>query len=298
MFKEMKEYLEYVKEDKSEGTYTLYKSVLGIFVAELEIHSVSDLANLTQRDYNDYVKNKNAFDTAKTHFTIIKLFLSYLIAHEIIEDGVLPKWKWAKYFAPKKKRGDEYGAKLIESEDLEKLLAYKHHLGDRVLAHILYYTGRRRGDVSNIRIGDLSFHRSESGELVCEIFFGEGKTGKRSVISLPEEASLLIEKYLDKEARRLEVDFIPDSWALFGSYNRVKKKPMSDQSIRNRVSSMCKVVGCKNYTPHDFRYTRGNYIYHNYGANEAMHFLRHSSIRTTETWYKEKVHLYRSKVMA
>lgn len=283
------EYLSELSGYSEENTVSSYRNTLRRFSDEMEIIDAQSMNDLTTGHYRKYAlsmaSDGYSRGTINLHMRHLFIFLKWLYDYKQISKDAIFEWERIKDKIKKSVRDDsvERPGKLISDEDLHTLLTDKNKsLEESLLMNILYYTGRRREDIATIQIKDIR---------VCEgysviVFPSEKKTKKRSETKLPEYPTKLLEKYLSERLGDGIKELRPELY-LFGSYLFIKEAPMTGQSIRNAIIRLENSLGLEtHFSPKDFRFTRGHWIFHNIGLDAATNFFRHSSTAITASFYK------------
>lgn len=140
---------------------------------------------------------------------------------------------------------------------------------------VLYDTGARISELTNIKINDLNLFENASIKL-------HGKGNKVRIVPISKELVLLINKYL-KEIYINYNDF------LFYSNQKKKYNRKSINYILNKIVQELKVLYPLNfqgnYSPHSLRHSKGTHLYNN--GTPLLYikdFLGHSSVTTTEIY--------------
>jgi site-specific recombinase XerD len=152
-------------------------------------------------------------------------------------------------------------------------------LRDLMIFRLMYNTGARVSEITNIKISDLSL--DSGGVLILH-----GKGNKERVVTLYPETIDLIKKYLAwRESENIQSDYL--------ILNKCMNK-MTRQGITYLVDKYVEIAGksnksisSKNVTPHTFRHTLAFHMI-KAGVNivTVQDFLGHEDINTTSQYIK------------
>lgn len=171
---------------------------------------------------------------------------------------------------------------FLEPDELDRILAVPMRdseglvaLRDKAILELLFSTGTRVSELSNLKIDQVNLKRDE--------FTVRGKGDKVRVVFLSDAAKTAIKAYLDK--RRDASPF------LFVSHDRAKggrdnAGPLTPRSIQRLVERYAKAAGItKRITPHTLRHTFATDLLMN-GADirSVQSMLGHASITTTQIY--------------
>lgn len=272
---EIGKYLNYCKYRKEldEKTLKAYRIDLRQFTEYIQ----TDTPMKAQiEEYITELHKKYKQKTVKRKIASVKAFFSYMEEEEIIEETPFRKIK-VKF------KETITLPRIIPREDIEKLLncvhsrcssassSCKYHLRDAALLEVLFATGARVYEISNLRAGcvDLS-----SGTIRIM-----GKGGKERYIQISDNSivKLLLKYYeANKESIRRSGFFFVN--------NRGRR--FTEQSIRSMIRKYVKLVGIEmNITPHMFRHSFATYlIEEEVDISCVQQILGHSSIKTTQIY--------------
>lgn len=215
--------------------------------------------------------------TVKRKIASIKAFYNYLEEEEIIFENPFRKIK-VKF------KETIVLPRIIPREEIEKILnvmylhsqklkggEYKSWLRDMAVVEVIFATGARVHEISNIQADCISIN---SG--LIRIM---GKGGKERYISVGESSVLqLLKKYY--EANR---NAIKESGYFFVNS---RGNRFTEQSIRLMIKKYTKLAGIeRNITPHMFRHSFATYlIEEGVDISCVQQILGHSSIKTTQIY--------------
>ncbi len=211
--------------------------------------------------------------TQNYHLIALRSFLKYLARQDV---SSLPSEQIELSKQPMR------SVEFLEIDELNRLLAVpmKHGVGlipfrDKAILELLFSTGLRVSELSNLKIDSVNLKRDE--------FTVRGKGEKNRLVFLSSTAKESLKDYLSK--RR---DTSP---ALFVSHDRAKSgrqsfDPITPRSIQRMVERYALEAGItKHITPHTLRHTFATDLLLN-GADirSVQSMLGHSSITTTQIY--------------
>ena len=215
--------------------------------------------------------------TIKRKLASVKAFYNYLEEEEIIEETPFRKVK-VKF------KENLVLPRIIPREEIEKLLNYmytvstesvkennKYHLRDVAVVELLFATGARVYELSNIRVDCIDLN---SGTIRIM-----GKGGKERYIQIGEPAVIdVLRKYYEQNS-----EIIIKSGYFFIN---CRGKRFTEQSIRVMIKKYAKLAGItRNITPHMFRHSFATYlIEEGVDVSCVQQILGHSSIKTTQIY--------------
>ena len=215
--------------------------------------------------------------TVKRKIATLKAFYNYLEEEEIISCNPFRKIK-VKF------KATVTLPRIIPREEIEMLLnymydclnengltGYNYKLRDIAVVEVLFATGARVYEISNIREDSVNLN---SGQIRIM-----GKGGKERYVQISNSSVLAILKkyYTENE------DEIKKSGCFFVN-NRGNR--YTEQSIRAMLKKYAKQAGIeRNITPHMFRHSFATYlIEEGVDVSCVQQILGHSSIKTTQIY--------------
>ncbi|MBU4315072.1 tyrosine-type recombinase/integrase [Patescibacteria group bacterium] len=209
--------------------------------------------------------------TQNYHLIALRSFLKFLAKRDV--KTMLPdKIELAKTGTRK--------IEFLEEEELRRMInATKDAKGligkrDRAVLEMLFSTGLRVSELSELRIKDVNLKRVE--------FTVKGKGSKHRVVFMSESAISAVKNYIDSR-----MDASP---YLFVGHDRAKNHrdllPLSPRSIQRIVERYATEAGItKKITPHTLRHTFATDLLRN-GADirSVQAMLGHESITTTQIY--------------
>jgi len=221
--KEYDIYFDTLRIDKSPKTVTSYEWILGAFVKHFGIESVDDIAKITANDIQEYLNilatNPNAKnkDTAKAsanaHGRVIKAWLNWLASKKYIAEN--PFTKDVKKF----KEAKTVKVFFNKEERDNIIYACRKKLWLQVTMALLFYTGLRREEITNLKKSDFY------GDHVL----AHRKGNKEQKLYFPPFVGNLVQQYLSK--RKDDSEYL-----LVGirTYDKI-----SEGSLNGRVKEAC-----------------------------------------------------------
>ncbi|MBU1126371.1 MAG: site-specific tyrosine recombinase/integron integrase [Patescibacteria group bacterium] len=209
--------------------------------------------------------------TQNYHLIALRSFLKYLSKIDI------------KTLAPEKIELAKQGTRTVEFLEEDELARLRNApqdtpgilgLRDRAIIEMLFSTGLRVSELSNLKIENINLRRDE--------FTVKGKGSKHRIVFTSDEARKALKTYLD--ARR---DTSP---YLFVGHDRAKAgreaMPLTPRSIQRTIEKYATEAGItKKISPHTLRHTYATDLLRN-GADirSVQAMLGHESITTTQVY--------------
>lgn len=273
---QVRKYLEYCKYRKEldGNTMKAYKIDLRQFFE----FSQEDMPKKSKiEDYITELHKKYKQKTVKRKIASVKAYYNYLEEHEIIDDNPFRKIK-VKF------KETAVLPKIIPREEIEILLnyihsckrinnekAHKHWLRDIAVVEVLFATGARVYEVSNIRLDCINLNTG-----LIKIM---GKGGKERYIQVASREVLdILKKYYEHNSEAIKKS------GFFFVNSRGNR--YTEASIRLMLKKYTKLAGIeRNITPHMFRHSFATYlIEEGVDISCVQQILGHSSIKTTQIY--------------
>lgn len=305
----LQQFLEYLEIEKNRSPRTVlnYKFYLERFFNFAKLKNAEDITLETVRRYRlELHRKKDRWDkelktsTQNYHLIALRSFLKYL-AKQDVKTLAAEKIELAKM--------SDRQISFLEGGDLERLLeaplkntpSKKDEteveagltrlvaLRDKAILELLFSTGLRISELTNLKIDDINLGKEE--------FTVRGKGGKLRVIFLSNQARYWIKNFLDKRRDLNPYLFIPLDRAEKGrekkagdtSMTRKKDKKfqgLTPRSAQRLIKKYAKMAGItKRVTPHVLRHSFATDLLQN-GADirSVQAMLGHSSITTTQIY--------------
>jgi len=270
----IKLYLEYVIKELnySEITMENYKRDLIIYKDFLDIKKYSYL--LIEKDeimeylkYLDGFKYKNK--TISRNLSSIRAFYTYLVDIKLLPNNVFKRVRNPKVEKklPNYLSGDEI-SKILDSiiEDT------KENIRNKCIFELLYSTGLRVSEMSNLKVKDIDFN-----DMSIRIL---GKGSKERIVYYGECANNILNKYM-----KIRNEFLTNGEIEYLFINKIGTK-LSRQSIEGIINKIMKTSLLKHkISPHTLRHTYATHLLDN-GADlrSVQELLGHENLDTTEIY--------------
>jgi integrase/recombinase XerD len=239
---------------------------------------------LAIRDLSDYVgwlgSQKLAPPSVSRHIVAVKVFYRYLQLEGIVRENV------AELLAPQKQW--ERVPQVMSPPTMLKLVAAPcpadpHFRRDRALLELMYASGCRASEVSNLQVRDLHL---EEGFCRCQ-----GKGNKQRIVPLGAPSIAAIREYLAQERPRLaQAAKSPPEWLLLSRRGgRLRREAIWELVKRYAARSGASAE----VSPHTIRHSFATHLLAG-GADlrQVQEMLGHASIATTQIY----THVDRSRL--
>ena len=272
-------FMEYLDKELNYSKTTLddYSYDLKVYTTYLKLKN-KDYLKINKDDIIDYLKyldnKKFTNKTISRNLSGLRSFYNYLVEVKLLEDNIF-----------KKIRNPKVSKKLpnyLNTLELEQLLDSikidtdndednAKGIKEKCLIELIYSTGIRVSEASNIKIGDISLSEGTIRIL--------GKGNKERIVYFGEMAKEILEKYL----KIREEENIKNCEYLFLNKNGDQ---MSRQSMEYLVNMVVKNSLIKHHvSPHTLRHTFATHLLDN-GADikSVQELLGHKNLNTTEIY--------------
>ncbi len=283
----MREYiLNFLDEEELEKKYSKltidgYYRDLSMFLEYLNENSISSYNGVDYKDIRLYINNlydlKYTNKTISRHISSLRSFFKYLKKENIIDNNPMLLVSNPKL--------DKKLPKYLNFDDTERLLnAFdnKHFISIRnsLILEILYSTGIRVGEITNIKVSDVSI----SNETIKVI----GKGNKERIVYFGSRCKNLLNLYLKESYNKLNKNNI--------DYLLLSKtgKKINEREIRTIVDEAAIISGIKiKISPHVLRHTFASHMIQD-GADlrSVQELLGHENLSTTQIY----THLTNEKI--
>ena len=261
----------FLKYERNYSNHTIraYQNDLGEFYSFLERREI-ELDNIKPGDLNLYLLwlyNKNSKSTVSRKLTTLRSFFTFLVRKGICKNNpakLIPLPKREKTL-PVFLSVDE-AFKLIQSVKQGGVLLKR----DKAILELLYSTGLRVSELSNIKI--LEIDRSQN---VIKVL---GKGSRERIVPYGSKADEAVTQYLKSRS-----ELKPKEDYLFLNKRGTRLSPRSIERIVKKygiLSGISKKIG-----PHSLRHTFATHLLGN-GADlrSIQELLGHSSLSTTQKY--------------
>lgn len=271
-----------VEKNRSQKTIENYDHYLTRFLAWSGVTDPKKITNELVKQYRVFLNRPGKKSgellkrsTQNYHVIALRAFLKYL-AKQDIETLAAEKIELPK--------ATQRQVEFLETDEVENLLKQPNvtnmqGMRDRALLELLFSTGLRVSEISNLNINQINFGKDE--------FTVRGKGDKLRIVFISPDARTWVKRYLDKRHDSDE--------ALFIRYDRGRAKRMKsdEEDIRLTPRSIQRIVKhyaakagiTKDITPHTLRHSFATDLLQN-GADirSVQTLLGHSSITTTQVY--------------
>lgn len=211
--------------------------------------------------------------TQNYHLIALRSFLKYLARRDI------------NSLAPEKielSKQEQRQVEFLEVDELDRLLAQPLKsdgglvgLRDKAILELLFSTGMRVSEISQLKIEQINLKRDE--------FTVRGKGKKLRAVFLSSTAKEALQQYLQKRRDPSPFMFVGHDRAKHGRGNTGGLTPRSIQRLVERYSKEAGIT--KHITPHTLRHTFATDLLLN-GADirSVQSLLGHASITTTQIY--------------
>ncbi len=269
-------FLDYLSVERglSSNTLVSYRRDLDTYLKFLDSIAKKTVSATSREDIRDFMMHEKdkglSVNSIARNLAALRTFYRFLAREKLIKADVSsyidsPKL-WKKI--PDILSFDEV-EKLIESADLNK----PQGIRDRAILELMYATGMRVSEVSNIKVSDVN---SDVGFVRC---LGKGK--KERIIPLGKKAIIAIARYLEK----VRPGQLKGSGAVELFLNRSGKR-ISRISLWKLIKGYAKKARIKKeMRPHILRHTFATHLLER-GADlrSVQEMLGHANISTTQIY--------------
>ena len=257
----------------SENTVAAYRRDLRDFFIWLQRRSIADLSI---RDLANYVAWLHGRELAPAsiarHIVSLKVFFRYLQLEGVLRDNLAELLGSQKLW--------ERVPKVLSVEQIDRLLASPGRTDpcwrrDRALLELLYATGCRASELSNLRRQDMHL---DEGFCMCR-----GKGDKQRIVPLGALAIAAVRAYLEHERPRLVAKWrTPADWVLLSYRGRRLRR----ERIWELLKRYARRVGAPpEISPHTLRHSFATHLLAGgVDLRQVQEMLGHASIATTQIY--------------
>lgn len=266
-----------VEKNFSEHTLSAYNSDVVSFILWLNGLSCKDVTFDKLREYLHFIQR---FDYKKTTIArkvaAIRTFFKYLHREQYIENNPA-----ISLSAPKRPKPLP---KFLTPQEVENILNNMKidtpaGFRNRVIVELLWATGMRVSELSNLNFGDLNLDENE-----IRVF---GKGAKERIVLVSDRAKEYLKQYISSARNLLapgyDIGEITDDTPLFINSTGYR---LQNNSIRNAIRDVVtKIELPKKVTPHIFRHSFATRLIEN-GADlrVVQELLGHAGISNTQIY--------------
>ena len=266
-----------VEKNFSEHTLSAYCSDIISYILWLENVSCVDIDFNKLREYLHFIQR---FDYKKTTIArktaSIRTFYKYLFRERYIDSNPATSLS-----APKRPKSLP---KFLTVDEIEKLLnnikiETPAGFRNRVILELLWATGMRVSELSNLNFGDLNLDENE-----IRVF---GKGAKERIVLISDRSKQYLIQYINTARKLLapgyDIGEINDNSPLFINSTGFR---LQNKTIRNAINDVVQKIELpKKVTPHVFRHSFATHLIEN-GADlrVVQVLLGHAGISNTQIY--------------
>ena len=257
----------------SDNTVAAYGRDLRRFFIWLNGRSVPELSIRDLADYTAWLHDQNLGPaTLARHLVSLKVFFRYLQLENVLKDNLAELLGSQKLW--------ERVPKVLSPEQVDRLLESPRRSDpfwyrDRALLELLYATGCRASEISNLKFRDIHLN-----ERYCMC---RGKGDKERLVPLGHKAAMAVQAYLDHERGALTARAGVEAPWLLLSYRGRRLR-------RERIWELMKFYALRvgapaDVSPHTMRHSFATHLLAG-GADlrQVQEMLGHASIATTQIY--------------
>lgn len=275
----LKHFLIYLEVEKNFSKHTIraYNSDILSFLLWLDSVQIEETNHTKLKDYLVFIQRFNYSKTTLARkIAAIRTFYRFLYREKIID--VNPA---NSVHAPKKTKSLP---KFLSSMEIEQILnnikidtpaGYRN----RVILELLYATGMRISELSNLNFGNLNLAENEITVM--------GKGAKERIVLVSTRAKEFLEKYINNVRFMITEDGqAPEQTENSPVFINKTGYRLQPQSVRTAINDIVKKIELpKKVTPHVFRHSFATKLLEN-GADlrVVQELLGHASISNTQIY--------------
>jgi integrase/recombinase XerD len=231
---------------------------------------------LTISELSDFVASLSARKLAPAsiarHLVAIKIFFRFLQLEGVLLDNKVELLGSQKLWD---RIPEVLSVRDVDSFLMAPAKSEVYHFRDRALLEMLYATGCRASEISNLRLRDVYLH-----ERHCKCF---GKGSKQRMVPLGDQAIETVRMYLERQRPKLEArrKGEPDWLFLTRGGRRMRR-----EAIWELVKKYALIAGISpTISPHTLRHSFATHLLAG-GADlrQVQEMLGHASISTTQIY--------------
>ena len=275
----LKDFLIYLEVEKNFSAHTIraYNSDILSFLLWLDTTPIEQTDHTKLRDYLVFIQRFNYSKTTLSRkIAAIRTFYRFLYREKIIDTNPANS-----VHAPKKSKSLP---KFLTGKEIEQILnniqiSTPAGYRNRAILELLYATGMRISELSNLNFGNLNLEENEITVM--------GKGAKERIVLVSERAKDFLQKYI-KTVRYMvaeegsDIEENEDS-PVFINKTGYRLQPQSIRTVLNDIVK--KIELPKKVTPHVFRHSFATKLLEN-GADlrVVQELLGHASISNTQIY--------------
>ena len=275
LIQSISEYLTYLEVERglSQNTILAYENdILGFFDYFKNIEDPNEIKRIHFSEYTAHLAESGLLSSSVTRkIASIKGFFRYLSANKEIKSN--PSLSLSAPKIPKRL------PKVISYEEIEKLLKNRLKKKEKAVFELLYATGMRISELSNLNFGNLNLEENEITVM--------GKGAKERIVLVSTRAKDFLEKYLKTVRYMVKEEGEPpeenEDSPVFINKTGYRLQPQSIRTVLNDIVK--KIELPKKVTPHVFRHSFATKLLEN-GADlrVVQELLGHASISNTQIY--------------
>jgi len=275
MEKDIKSFLEFIKEDKklSKNTFESYQRDIMQFKAYLEENKMKYVKIKKENivEYLDYLKglDKKA-STISRHLASIRLFYQYLFKNKIVKEEPTREISSPKI--------EKKAPTILSSQEVTLLLEQPNgedlkSVRDKAMLEIAYATGMRVTEIISLNMEDIDL---DASSVVCK------NGNKQRIIPLGKLSLKALQEYITVRASIIKNE---NEKALFVNMNGKRLTRQGFWKIIKFYKEQANIT--KEITPHVLRHSFATHLLQN-GADlkSIQTMLGHSDISSTQVYAK------------
>jgi len=275
MEKDIKSFLEFIKEDKklSKNTFESYQRDIMQFKAYLEENKMKYVKIKKENivEYLDYLKglDKKA-STISRHLASIRLFYQYLFKNKIVKEEPTREISSPKI--------EKKAPTILSSQEVTLLLEQPNgedlkSVRDKAMLEIAYATGMRVTEIISLNMEDVDL---DASSVVCK------NGNKQRIIPLGKLSLKALQEYITVRASIIKNE---NEKALFVNINGTRLTRQGFWKIIKYYKEQAHIT--KEITPHVLRHSFATHLLQNGADLKAIQtMLGHSDISSTQVYAK------------
>ncbi len=270
----IEKFLEYIDKELNYTSMTVidYHNDLVLFANYIKNNNLNYL-NLNKNDIINFLKyldeKKYSNKSISRFLSSLRHFYTYLVEIKLLEENIFKRIRNPKI----EKKLPNY-LNVLEMENLLNILKEdtKEDIRNKCLVELLYSTGIRVSEASNIKLKDIDMHN-----MTIRVF---GKGRKERIAYFGDSLKERLDKYL-----KIRKDFLKKGEIDYLFINSIGGK-LSRNSIENIFIKISDIPEVKHkLSPHTLRHTYATHLLNN-GADlrSVQELLGHENLNTTEIY--------------
>lgn len=257
----------------AENTVMAYSRDMRRFLKWLGARSIVELTITELSDFVGYLNDQTlAPASVARHIVSVKMFFRYLQLEGVLTENKVELLGSQKLW--------QRIPSVLSPAEVDRLLKAPrpveiYHFRDRAILELMYATGCRASEVSDLRMRDMHLN-----ERFCKC---QGKGSKQRIVPLGDAAIEALERYLDRQRPRLEAmrPTEPDWLFLSRSGRHIRREAIWELVKKYALIADVSV----SISPHTLRHSFATHLLAG-GADlrQVQELLGHASIATTQIY--------------